>query len=257
MSYMYDPRFRRPYAAQAQARRPGGRPTLEDFERLATAYRELQAQQEVQSQQVAQAQQAAREVAALKNEVAIKDEALKRQGEDLKRTQSELLWTQAALRDAQQEMEGLDQEGWRGRYERLQAEVDDLRRRWEQRAADETAEARRAILRDMLPLADHLEMALSHREAVRKAVEGEPGQQAVSSFMNSIETTLSAFLDALRRYGVERQEPQGRPFDPAQHEAVGRAVIEGVPEGHVAHVVRSGYMEGDTLLRPARVIVSQ
>ncbi len=249
MSYMYDPRYRRPRATGAPTQRPGGLPTLDDFDRLVAAYRELQTQQQAQAQQVADAQRVARERDALQSELAVKDEVLKRQGEDLKRTQSELLWTQAALKQAQADADELDEGGWRGRYERLQAEVDDLRRRWEQRAAAETAEARRDILRDMLPLADHLEMALSHREAVEGTGEGP--------LFGNIETTLRAFLETLRRYGVERQEPAGAPFDPALHEAVGRAVVKGVPEGHVAQVVRSGYMEGDTLLRPARVIVGQ
>lgn len=233
MSYMYGSRGR-PARVPAQQG-----PTLNDFETLVRAYRELQVQ--------AQAQ--AKELAARTSEIVIKDEALKRQGDDLKQTQSELLWTKAALQQAQQEMDGLDKEGWQERYARLQAEVEALRQRWEQRSNDEIAGARRAIVRDMLPLADHLELALKHRDAV----QGEAGQ----NFVGSIESTLRAFLDTLRRYGVERQEADGQPFDPALHEAVGQIVADGVPPGHVAHVVQSGYMQGETLLRPARVIVSQ
>ncbi|MGL4649055.1 MAG: nucleotide exchange factor GrpE, partial [Caldilineaceae bacterium] len=119
---------------------------------------------------------------------------------------------------------------------------------WEQRAADDTAEARRTLLRDMLPLADHLEMALSHRDAL----DGEGGK----AFASNIEATLKAFLDALRRYGVERQDPLGQPFDPEQHEAIGQIASDQTPPGHIAHVVQTGYCEGDRLLRPARVLVA-
>ena len=134
---------------------------------------------------------------------------------------------------------------------RLQAEVDTLRRRWEQRASDETAAARQAIMRNMLPLADHLELALQHADALRS------GEEPAANFVSNIETTLRAFGEALRRYGVEKQEPLGKPFDPEQYEAVGQIATDAAPPGHVAHVVQSGYTEGDKLLRPARVIVSQ
>lgn len=236
MSYMYDPRNRRRPGAMQPS--PAGMPTLDDFAKLAKAWQEQQAQIEALKHEL---QQRA-------SELAIRDEALRRQGEDLKKTQSDLLWTQAALA----ELRGAgnaDGEGWQDRYVRLQAEVDTLRRRWEQRAADDTAEARRTLLRDMLPLADHLELALSHRDAL----EGESGV----AFAANIEATLRAFLDALRRYGVERQAPLGQMFDPEQHEAVGQIDAAGTPPGHVAHVVQSGYREGERLLRPARVLVSR
>jgi molecular chaperone GrpE len=95
-----------------------------------------------------------------------------------------------------------------------------------------------------------LELALQHADAVR----AEPAGKA---FVGNIESTLRAFWEALRRYGVELQQPLGKPFDPEQHEAVGQIVSQETPPGHVAHVVQSGYMEGDRLLRPARVILSQ
>ena len=241
MSYLYDPRGRRRPAVQPPSA-GGGMPTLEDYAALAQAYRELTARHDAQT----------RENEARRTELAIRDEALHRQAEDLKKTQSELVWTRAALEQARaepaRETPSVEGDDWKEKYLRLQAEVDNLRRRWEGRFASETAEARRAILRDMLPLADHLEMALEHAEAL---------DMSAGTFVESIRSTLRAFLDTLRRYGVEPQSPLGQPFDPQHHEAVGKAPHAETPQGHVAHVVRSGYMEGDALLRPARVIVSE
>ncbi len=234
---MYDIN-RPPYRRRPPEPRSG--PTLDDYQALAAAYAELKPQAEALAQ----------ELAARKSELAIKDEALQKQGADLKQTQSELMWTKAALQSAEAAGADPDRENWQERYMRLQAEVDNLRRRWEQRSTDEIGEARRAILRDMLPLADHLELALQHAETLRA---GEAG----SSFVGNIESTLRAFLETLRRYGVQKQEPTGEPFDPERYEAVGQMVTQEIPPGHVAHVVQSGYTEGDRLLRPARVIVSQ
>jgi molecular chaperone GrpE len=242
MSYMYDPRYRRTRPGQPAVRAQAEQ-QMPSYEELAAAYLNLNTKAEAQ----------AKEIEARKAELKIKNEALHKQAEDLKQTQAELVWARAALQQAQQEKDAQakegNQESWQERYARLQADVENLRRRWEQRSADETAEARRAILRDMLPLADHLDMALEHGAEL----EGDAAQQ----FVANIEATRRAFLDTLRRYGVEAQTPAGKPFDPALYEAVGQVVAEGSEPGSVVHVVQTGYMEGDKLLRPARVIVNQ
>jgi molecular chaperone GrpE len=222
------------------------RPTVEDFEKLAAAYRELK---ERHDQQVATIEQQAKQLAEKNSELAIKNEALQRQGADLKQTEADLLWTRAALEQAQKELAGANAEGWREKYAALQAEVDNLRKRWEQRYTAEINEARNRILADMLPLADHLDLALQHAGAVN----GGEGQ----SFVADIESTRRAFLETLKRYGVERMEAQGQPFDPRLHEAVGAIVAEQTPADHVAQVVQSGYLDGERVLRPARVVVSR
>ncbi len=235
MSYLYGPMNRR---RPSQGIRSSPVPTLDDFNKLAQAYAELQARFEAQS----------KELAEKANEIAIQEEALQRQGADLKQTGGELLWVRAALEQAQRELADAKEQGWQERYQALQAEIEGLRKRWEQRFRDESDEARREILRDMLPLADHLEMALQHANHMDSPEMG--------GFVANIESTLRAFQETMRRYGVERQDTLGKPFDPTLHEAVGRAMSAETPEDHILHVVQSGYMEGDKLLRPARVIVS-
>lgn len=239
MSYLYDSMNRR-RPTRPGATTPGGQPlpTLDDYAQLAQAYRALQVKVEAQAE----------ENSAKTAELAIKSEALQRQSEDLKRTQAELMWTKAALQQMQRELDDLGGQGWQTRYEQLKAEVDDLRRRWEQRFYDETAEARRTIVRDMLPLADHLELALRHSATL----EGEAAQR----FVSNIESTLRAFLDTLRRNGAEPQNALGAAFDPALHEAVGHVVNPSYEPDHVAEVVQTGYVEGERVLRPARVLLS-
>ncbi len=200
---------------------------------------ELQAKLETREQTLRQTQQ----------ELNIKDEALRRQGDDLKRTETELLFAKSALQQAETEQAGESVEEWKSRVQALQREMEATRRRLEQRYEAQVAEARHAILRDMLPLADHLEMALEHSREL-------PGD-AAQAFVGSIETTRQAFLETLRRYGVTPVEALGAPFDPTQHEAVGYAAVDGVPPDHVAQVVQTGYTEDGKLVRPARVLVSR
>jgi molecular chaperone GrpE len=78
----------------------------------------------------------------------------------------------------------------------------------------------------------------------------------VRNFVGNIDATRRAFLETLRRYGVERIEPTHQLFDPTRHEAIGQTPSVDVPADHVALVTQAGYAEGDRILRPARVIVS-
>ena len=60
----------------------------------------------------------------------------------------------------------------------------------------------------------------------------------------------------MQRVGVEPFSPEGEQFDPQLHEAVAQQPIEGAESGTVAEVFQQGYRLGDTVLRPARVLVA-
>ncbi len=250
MHYFRDPSGRmRPIQPPRQG---GARPTLEDFQRLAEAYQELAQRVEQLEQALAartrELEQQAQALAEARRELAIKQEALERQGADLKRAEAELMWTRAAVAQNERSQEEAGGNSWRERYIRLQSELDALRKRWEQRAAADAEGARQEILRDMLPLADHLELALQHGAALT-------GDQA-REYVGNIAVTHQAFLATLRRYGVTPMDALGKPFDPALHEAVGQVYVPSLAPGVVAHVVQTGYLDGDKLLRPARVLVN-
>ncbi len=234
-------------------------PTLEDYEKLVLAYQDLQNRFEVQSRQILEL---TKQYHAKEQEVQIRDDVLKRQSEDIKKIDSELMWTKAMLQQAQaavkqaevtaQQANATTQEkesdSWQERYQQLQTEVESLRKRWEQRYNQSVAEARHQILLDMLPLADHLDLALQHAATATDELQ--------RSFISSIESTQRAFMDTLRRYGIERMDALGQPFDPNLHEAIGQVAMADVPANRIAQVVQSGYVDGEQLLRPARVIVS-
>jgi molecular chaperone GrpE len=234
---------RRPYRP-ARMSNPEPRLTVEDYEKLAAAYAELKQRAEQQAKTI---EEQAKQLEAQKVELGIKDEALQRQGADLKQAESDLLWTRAALEQAQKEQ--AESGNWQARYAELQAEVENLRKRWEQRYTAEVNEARNRILADMLPLADHLDLALQHASASEDA--------STQSFIANIEATRRAFLETLKRYGVERLESEGQPFDPNLHEAVGYVVDGQTPAEHIIQVLQPGYLDGERVLRPARVVVSR
>lgn len=66
----------------------------------------------------------------------------------------------------------------------------------------------------------------------------------------------SGLMDVLRKAGLSEIEAMQRKFDPLYHEAVGE-IEDDMEEGHVAQVIRKGYLLNETVIRPARVIVSK
>ena len=234
MSYLYD-RLNRRRVEQPAVSNQEEIPTLEDYSDLLQSYRNLHSRYDQQSA----------ELKAKVSELAIKDEALQRQGSDLKEAEAELLFLRAALQKKQ--VEGGDESNWQQQFENLQTEMEQVRKRWEQRLTVEVADARNRILTDMLPVADHLEMAVQYARTFE-------GDQAVA-FIGNVESVRRAFLETLRRYGVERIDPMGERFNPRKHEAVGTVKDGGVQPDHIAQVVQVGYVDGDKVLRPARVII--
>ncbi|MFO7633465.1 MAG: nucleotide exchange factor GrpE [Caldilinea sp.] len=244
-----------PYgSSRLRGRQPGGvvvsPAELKKLQQMAEAIgarleQEIEKNKELQTALDRQAKELHQKAQALE----IKDEALRKQSDHQRQLETELIFTRAALAEEREKSAANPEEvSWQERYLRLQADVDNLRKRWEQRSIAETAENRRQILADMLPLADHLDLALQHQP------QTEDGQ--MRNFVGNIEATRRAFLETLRRYGVERIDPVNEPFDPTLHEALGQMPSESVPADHVAVVAQAGYGEGDRVLRPARVLVS-
>ena len=60
----------------------------------------------------------------------------------------------------------------------------------------------------------------------------------------------------LAGHDVRPIDPVGEEFDPELHEAVGTLPNPQLPPGTVVNVEQKGYLVGDELLRPARVLVT-
>ena len=129
------------------------------------------------------------------------------------------------------------------RYRRALADLDNYRKRSERLTDSRVADVRDRIVRDWLDAVDSVETALDMTSS-----DGErEGLQAVRDQMRSI----------LERQGVQRFGAAGERFDPDRHEAVAARDSDAVPDRSIVDVIRAGYMVGDRVLRPARVIVSR
>jgi len=149
----------------------------------------------------------------------------------------------------QQEMESLEEDVkmWRDRALRLQAEMENFRKRQRRLAEDQIEANRGRLLRNFLMVADDLERALS-------AEGGDDG-----NVREGLEVTQRSLQQLLRQEGVELIKARGEAFDPTWHEAVGTVPHQGVDGDRdtVVEVTQPGYRLDGGLLRPARVIVAK
>ncbi len=129
---------------------------------------------------------------------------------------------------------------------RMQAEMDNLRKRLMRDLDRSRKLALERVMKDLLQVWDSLERGLG--------VSGESA--TVESLQEGQQLTLKMFQKVLQDHGLEIIDPTGQPFDPEYHEAVTVLPSAEVEENTVIEVLQKGFRLHDRLIRPAMVIVS-
>jgi molecular chaperone GrpE len=130
---------------------------------------------------------------------------------------------------------------------RIQAEMQNMRRRAERDVENAHKFALDKFSADLLPVVDNLERALA---AINTDDES---QKAIAE---GIELTLKSFLDVLVRFKIEAVDPSGQPFDANLHQAVSMVPNPDMEPNTVMDVFQKGYTLNGRLIRPAMVVVS-
>jgi molecular chaperone GrpE len=169
--------------------------------------------------------------------VTSRDEAGEPSGEEDPANEQEIL--EATEEASKPEQSGED---YLALAQRIQADFENYRKRAAREAAAAGERARSGLIRELLPVVDNLERALS---------SAEEGEQHLAQGVRLVHSELIAVLE---RNGIQQFDPAGDKFDPAEHEALS-VRNEGEP-GVVVEVVERGYRSNGTILRPARVVVS-
>ena len=128
---------------------------------------------------------------------------------------------------------------------RLAADFDNYKKRAARERQEYVAFANERILKELLPILDDLERALSAAEHHEEA-QLEEGVRLVHRSLASL----------LERQGVKEIATEGK-FDPHVHEALLAQPSEEKEQGDVLDVIQKGYTLGDRVVRPARVIVAE
>ncbi len=134
----------------------------------------------------------------------------------------------------------------RERSLRLRADFDNYRKRTDRERGEIERKALVEAMRELLPVVDNLERALSAENA-----QGEAGD-----LRKGVEMTLRQFQELLKRYGLSAIPALGERFDPSVHEAVFQEESDSVTTPTVAMELQRGYLLNDRLLRPSLVKVS-
>jgi molecular chaperone GrpE len=135
--------------------------------------------------------------------------------------------------------------------QRTQADFENFRKRAAREAAIAKERGATKLALELLPAVDNLERALAHAPA-----ESDPANPDDGAFVSGIKHVHSDVVAALQRAGIERYSPEGEQFDPTLHEAVAQQPVEGYEPGTVVEVFQRGYRIGDSVVRPARVVVA-
>jgi molecular chaperone GrpE len=130
---------------------------------------------------------------------------------------------------------------------RTAADFDNFRKRARKDQIEAEKKGREDILKELLPVFDNLERAMTHAE---KATD-------VQSVADGIRMVTRQFGDTLAKIGIERIASFGLPFDPALHEAIQQLETSEYPPGTVAAEIQGGYRTQDRLIRPALVVVAK
>ena len=131
---------------------------------------------------------------------------------------------------------------------RAAAEVQNIRRRAEQDIEKAHKFALEKFATDLLAVLDSLERGLE---------VSDPADETIRPMREGMELTYKLFLDTMKRFQVERVDPQGEPFNPELHQAMAMEESIHAEPNSVLKVFQCGYVMNGRLLRPAMVVVSK
>ena len=134
---------------------------------------------------------------------------------------------------------------WKKKYLYMLAEIENTKKRLLRSSAQEVEQQKKELLRDVLPIADSIDLALMH---LNNSAE-------CKNILDGVELVRNLLKKYFSKYEVEEIDSWGKPFDPSQEEAIGLIQHPEIPPNTVARVEQKGYLYRNKLLRPARVLV--
>lgn len=176
---------------------------------------------------------------------------------------------------------------------RLQAELQNTRKRAQREANDMVRYAAMPLLREIIPVIDNANFGVQAAQKsptlrvgsvselladFGKRVEAEVGKgrsftdeelkKAAEDYVQSkagegdhtvldgLKLLTQQLIEVLQRGGCQRIESVGQTFDPEQHSAMQQMPSADVPAMTILYEVRPGFRLHDRVVRPAEVIVS-
>jgi molecular chaperone GrpE len=137
---------------------------------------------------------------------------------------------------------------YKDKFVRLYAEFENYRRRTNQERLDLIVSANGGLLKDLLPVLDDLDRAITNNEQL----------EDVAALREGFKLIQNKFKQILLSKGLKEMEAKGLTFDSDLHEAIANIPApEATLKGKVIEDVERGYFLNDKVLRFAKVVVGQ
>jgi molecular chaperone GrpE len=130
---------------------------------------------------------------------------------------------------------------------RVQAELENFRKRSRREYEDAQRYREMDLLRDLLPVLD----------TVLRAVEAAEKTADVESLKAGFRMTAQQIEKLLDAHGCKTIDTVGHAFDPSVHDAILQQAVPDAAPGTVVGVASRGYRLHDRVVRPAQVIVAK
>lgn len=134
-------------------------------------------------------------------------------------------------------------DGW----QRARADYANLQKQSEEDKKRMKALATESFIEELIPVVDSFLMAMANKDAWEKV---DP------AWRSGVEYIYQQLMNTLESHNLALFGEVGETFDPARHEAVSEEETDNESQDHaIAKVIQKGFLLGDSILRPARVIV--
>lgn len=129
---------------------------------------------------------------------------------------------------------------------RVQAELENYRKRVARQMAEERRYANLPLMRDLLPVLDN----------INRAIEAAESAHDTAGLLEGFKMVARQLEDVLGRHNCVRIEALHEAFDPNLHEAISQQPSDEYPPGTVVIQTQTGFQLHDRVVRPSQVIVS-
>lgn len=168
--------------------------------------------------------------------------------EKLQETEKQLEETQAKVTDLTKQLAAATEKV--SALQRYAADLDNSRKRALAETDNEVSRMKESILKELLPTLDEFELAVKSAE-----IDKDKNYEKMLEGIQMVQKNLYRRL--ADKYGLEKMEPEGTPFDPMQHEAIMMEKGDQFKTDTVTQSLVSGYKLGGKVLRAAKVKVGK
>lgn len=127
---------------------------------------------------------------------------------------------------------------------RTQANFENYRKQMEKRMEEFREVAAKEVLLEVIPIVDHLELALKNTGHVNQ-----------EEFVKGIQLIHEQLMALLEQFGLTVMDTNGKQFDPRSHEALLK-VESGQPENTILEEFQKGFLLHGQVIRHAKVKLS-